>query len=190
MAPKTKPEKIDTITDLREEHNAAAANVVEDAELDTDAAPVELVLSTAAAGGGLMRLEKPEDITNVLAGWERAPIHVKLSENDVITGEFRGFGKKRGKEKIDELTGEVTPVEYDAVLMDCGGTVGLVSFLSAYELADGIHNLRIKPGDMMRVIRGKTEYVEKIGRVVTRYAVACLKRKPDPIVRDAKGAPK
>lgn len=167
---------------------APAGNVADTAEDDTGALPVELVLANAP--GGLTRAESPEQIANVMTGWDRAPIHIKLREGDVLTGQYRGTGKKRGREKVDELTGEVTPTEYDCILLDCGGTVGLVSFLSAYELADGLHNLRVKEGDTVRIIRGKTEYVEAIGRVVTRYMVGCLARKPDPIVRGTDGRPR
>lgn len=149
------------------------------AEDETGAVDAAIVLAVPG-GGGLIRGVQASDMLELYNGFERAPMHVKLAEGDVVTGRFVRFGRTPGKDTIDPLTGEVAPKVYDTVVIDCGGSVGPIQFLSAHELHRQL--IDTPPGTVVRITRGRTEQAG--ARVVTRYVVGFLRR---PLPGEAAG---
>ncbi len=96
--------------------NPPTADVVDEAEEEVGAADASMVL--ANAGAGFIVGVTPDMLPTLYAGFDRAPITVKLKKGDTITGRFMRFGRKQGKPTLDELTGEEVAKVYTTVVLD------------------------------------------------------------------------
>jgi hypothetical protein len=128
-----------------------------------DSTDLAVVESESAA---IVHLKGPEDAARAFAGYELAPVFIRLEEGDMVAGQFvREGAVASSEEETDPVTGEIRRKSLPTVILRT--SYGLVEFLSAHELRRSLAGVR--EGTDVRILRGRE--VSRGKNRVTEYRV-------------------